>query len=212
MAFLVDIHLHTRRHSGCSSIDEARLIDQAVRAGLDGIIITDHHYQWPEDELAELIDAANHPGFTVLTGFEYTSAHGDLLVYGLDAETAASFKPRREPEEMLEIFQGLGAVCVAAHPTRAGLGFDARLAQMPFEGIEVASVNLQPHEQRLARRLAADLARPATAASDAHRIGDVGRYATAFDAPIRCMADFCVALRAGAFRPARPETTRSTRV
>lgn len=202
MTLLLDTHLHTSRHSSCSRIDEKRLLQQAVKRGLDGLVLTEHHYQWPESELQQLLDESGVPGFVLLAGFEYTSRRGDILVYGLAPEQVADFAPGGAPEVMLEQFQRLGAVCFAAHPTRAGLGFDAQIEHMPFDGIETRSVNLQPHEQRLALRLAETLKLPATAASDAHRIEDVGAYALEMDAVVRSMADFCAAIRARKFRPA----------
>lgn len=175
------------------------------------MIITEHHYQWSAGELRELTDAADTPGFILLAGFEYTSSCGDILIYGLGPGQVAEFKPGGDPEAALHRARELGTVCIAAHPTRAGLGFDSRIVDMAFDGIEVASVNLQSHEQRLAQKLAADLNRRPTCASDAHRIEDVGRYAMEFDAVIHCMADFCRAIRAGRFRPAAPSSAGKAR-
>lgn len=211
MALLLDTHLHTKRHSACSRIDEARLIAQAAGVGLDGLVITEHHYQWSDEELRELTDASDTPGFVVLAGFEYTSSCGDILIYGLTPEQVDEFKPGGDPDAALGRAHDLGAVCIAAHPTRAGLGFDQRLANMPFDGLEIASVNLQSHEQRLAQKLAVALNLRPTCASDAHRIEDVGRYAMEFDAVIHCMADFCRAIRAGRFRPAAPSSAGKAR-
>lgn len=214
MGFRVDAHLHTRRHSGCSRMDESRLIAQAIRRGLHAVVITEHHYQWPEDELAALRDAAGEPAFTLLAGFEYTSEKGDILVFGLEAREAADFKPGGDPAAVLREAQARGAVCFAAHPTRERLGFDERIAGMPFDGLEVRSVNLQPHERRMALRLAAQLGIPPTASSDAHRIEDVGAHALSFDRPILSMADFVAAVREAKFRPAEdlthPNGTRGT--
>ena len=179
--------------------------------GLDGLVITEHHYQWGGEELRDLTNCARAPGFVVLAGFECTSACGDLLIYGLSPEQVDEFPPGDDPAEVVDRAHALGAVCVGAHPTRAGLGFDGRIAAMPLDGLEVASVNLQSHEQRLARNLAADLGLRPTSASDAHRLEDVGRYALEFDAVIRCMADFCGAVRAGCFRPVSTGTDRKVR-
>jgi predicted metal-dependent phosphoesterase TrpH len=202
MGLLFDTHLHTKRHSGCSELDEHRLIARAVKAGLDGVIITEHHYQWPEEELQALRDAADAPGFVLLSGFEYTSRQGDILIYGLDASFARAFPPREEPGAIVERVHALGGVCVAAHPTRAGLGFGMEIAQMPFDGLETQSVNLQAHEQRLALSVAGKLGMLPTAASDAHRLADVGAYAMILDGPVRNMSDFCDCLRARQCRPA----------
>ncbi len=202
MALRFDIHLHTRRHSGCSVIDERQLVRTAVRRGLDGLVITDHHYQWPQEELDDLARQAGEPGFALLSAFEYTSCAGDVLIYGLSAEQARQFVPRRRPEEVVHEAHDLGAACIAAHPTRAGLAFEANFDGLPLAGMEVASVNLKPHEQRLAAHLAQSLGVRPTCASDAHRLEDVARYATSFDAPIRTVADLRDALRAGLFAPA----------
>lgn len=204
MALLIDLHLHTRRHSACSKIDESMLIDRAVKAGLDGVVITDHHYQWTREELDELLAASRHPGFILLSAFEYSSARGDILIYGLEPGQVREFVPGGDPEAVLAKAQRLGAACVAAHPTRAAIPFDERIAKMPFEALEVKSVNLASHEQRLAFKLAQDLGRAMTTSSDAHRLEDVGRYATEFQVPIQTMADLQNALRHGTFRPYNP--------
>ena len=204
MGLLIDLHLHTRRYSACSVIDEALLIDRAVKAGLDGLVITDHHYQWSRSELDELLAASNHPGFILLSAFEYSSARGDILIYGLEPEQVTEFIPGREPDEMLARAQELGAVCVAAHPTRAAIPFDERIFDMPFDALEVKSVNLAPHEQRLAEKLANDLGRRKTTSSDAHRLEDVGRYATEFHEPVQSIADLQNSFRRGTFRPYQP--------
>ena len=204
MGLIIDLHLHTRRHSACSVIDESRLIDRAVKAGLDGLVITEHHYQWTKEELAALVAASSHPGFLVMAAFEYSSARGDILVYGLEPEQVKEFVPGGQPEVMLAKAQAMGAVCIAAHPTRAAIPFDERIFEMPFEALEVKSVNLASHEQRLAEKLANDLGRMKTASSDAHRLEDVGRYATEFQEPIQSMADLRNSLRRGTFRPYNP--------
>lgn len=204
MGLIIDLHLHTRRHSACSVIDEAKLIDRAVKAGLDGLVITEHHYQWSREELDALVKASAHPGFLVMAAFEYSSARGDILIYGLEPEQVQEFVPGRQPEVMLAKAQAMGAVCVAAHPTRAAIPFDERIFDMPFEALEIKSVNLESHEQRLAEKLANDLGRAKTASSDAHRLEDVGRYATEFSEPVQCIADLQNALRRGTFRPYNP--------
>lgn len=94
----------------------------------------------------------------------------------------------------------MGGVCVAAHPTRAGMGYDESLLSLDFDAIEIHSLNMKEHEQRLAARLATQIGKPGIAASDAHAAQDIGRYATEFLAPVRCMDDVCVCLREGKFQ------------
>lgn len=201
MGLYIDLHVHTQRHSTCSHIDPDRLIRQAVRAGLDGLVITDHQYQWPPEELAALAAQARDPHFLLMTGFEYTTTQGDLLVYGLSAQQASEFQRGMEPEDTVVRVHRLGGICIAAHPTRAGMGFDERILSMPVDAIEVQSINMKEHEQRLAAHLAQNTRLRPVAASDAHQLGDVGRYATEFDAPIQSMRDLQEALVHGTFRP-----------
>jgi predicted metal-dependent phosphoesterase TrpH len=172
----------------------------AVRAGLDGLVITEHHYQWPQEDLDALVAKANTPGFLLLAGFEYSSNHGDILIYGLQPIQAEEFTPGMAPEEAVRLARSLGAAIVAAHPTRAGMGYDDRIATLGFDAMEVRSLNLKEHEQRLAAALAATIGCTPIAASDAHQIYDVGRYATDFLDPIRRMSDLRDALKRGRFQ------------
>lgn len=204
MGLLIDLHLHTRRHSSCSAIDESKLIDRAVRAGLDGVVITEHHYQWSREELDALQAASGHPEFLLLAAFEYSSARGDILIYGLESEQVREFPPGGDPEAVLARARAMGAACIAAHPTRAAIPFDERITKMPFDALEVRSVNLAADEQRQAEQLARNLGRRMTTSSDAHRLEDVGRYATAFQEPVGCMADLQKSLRHGTFWPYNP--------
>ena len=201
MSLRFDFHLHTSRYSGDSEIDPFKLIPKAVDRGLHGVVITEHHHAWPQEELDELLEAANAPGFVLLAGFEYTSSHGDVLIYGLNQEQCETFVPRKlSPEEAIDQAHELGAVCIAAHPTRMGLGYDERIFDLPLEAMEVQSCNLNISEQRIGMKLSNQLGLAATASSDAHRLEDVGKYWSEFTIPIQTMDDFKKAVKTGAFK------------
>ncbi len=201
MGLLLDLHVHTKRHSACSQIEPQALIAQAVKKGLDGLVITEHHYQWTEEELADLRDRSDAPGFLLLAGFECSSSQGDILIYGLEPAQAAQFQPGAPPADIVAMACGMNGVCVGAHPTRAGMGFDEHIHELSLDAIEVLSVNMREHEQRLAMSLARASGLRPLAASDAHRINDVGRYVSEFDDVVRSTADLQAALRRGRFRP-----------
>ena len=200
MGLLIDLHVHTRRYSACSQVNPARLIARAVKAGMHGVVIMEHHRQWSQEELKNLVESSGHPGFLLLAGFEYTSARGDILIYGLEPGHVALFEPGRPPREALKRATDLGGCCIAAHPTRASLGFDEDILTLPFAAIEVASMNMKPHEQRLAAKIAEATGAGTVAASDAHHVADVGRYATEFLEPIHSMRELQDCLRRGRFR------------
>ncbi len=199
MSLRFDIHLHTSRYSQCSRTDASRLIKQAVRVRLDGIVITEHHRIWHQKELDDLVAESGEPGFLLLSAFEYTSSQGDILIYGLKPGEERRFVPGRSPEKAVAMAQDMGAACIGAHPTRAGMSFDERIATLPLDALEVGSVNLKPHEQRLAMKLAQQLNMPPVTCSDSHRLEDVGRYATDFHVPVSTMPDFVAALKGGHF-------------
>lgn len=202
MALAFDLHVHTTRYSACSAIRPEQLIRQAALAGLDGLVITEHDTQWTEDELRALAGAAGVPGFRLFAGMEYRTTTGDLLLYGLAADAARAFPKGLPAADALARAHALGAVCVAAHPTREGMSFGDGLFTLAFDALEVCSVNLRPHEQALARKLAGARNLPAIAASDAHIVKDVGRHRVAFLDPVNDMADLQAALRRGRFQAA----------
>lgn len=210
MGLFFDFHLHTSRYSGDSRMDPYRLIPQAVKAGLQGVVITEHHRVWPQDELDELVEASDVPGFTLLSGFEYTSRRGDILIYGLDQDQCATFSPGKlEPAEAVSRAHDLGAACIAAHPTREGLGFDERIIGLPVAALEVRSCNLNTNEQRLGFKLAEQLGKAMTACSDAHRVEDVGKFRTEITVPITSMQSFVNALKQGDFRLPEGQSARA---
>ena len=86
--------------------------------GLDGLVITEHYHQWRDDELALLQARAGDAHFVLLSGFEYGSRQGDLLIYGLSCADANNFPRGLEPEDAINLARKQGGTVIAAHPTR----------------------------------------------------------------------------------------------
>lgn len=189
-----DLHLHTSRHSPDSETDPFDLLAAARTAGLDGVVLTEHDYLWPEGELAELRAAA--PDLIILGGIEVTGRGGDMLVYGI---ADASTLPRGIGwGELTREVHRQGGVVIAAHPNRWGQPF-ARVVRdsgAELDGIEVMSNNMD----RELRVQAAELLKkyPNFAQlgnSDSHAPWSVGCCYTEFDAVIRTSADLASAIR-----------------
>jgi predicted metal-dependent phosphoesterase TrpH len=51
---IVEMHCHTSEHSSCSHVAAVDLVRRVHEAGIHAIVLTDHHYQWNPDELADL--------------------------------------------------------------------------------------------------------------------------------------------------------------
>jgi predicted metal-dependent phosphoesterase TrpH len=190
-----DLHIHTARHSPDADTDPFDLVRAALAAGLDGIVITEHDFLWPEVELNELRAAA--PELVILAGIEVTGIGGDVLCYGVTDPFAI---PRgiEWPELCREVHEQ-GGVCVAAHPNRWGQPFEKilREQQPELDGIEVMSKNM---DVTLRARAAVLLEKHPHFAqlgnSDSHEPETVGCCYTDFDASIRATADLVAAIRA----------------
>ena len=130
-----DLHMHTARHSPDADSDPFELVRAALKAGLDGIVITEHDFLWPEEELEELRAAA--PQLVILAGVEVTGRGGDMLCYGVTDPLAL---PRGIAwGELTRAVHRQGGACVAAHPNRWNQPFE-RLMPVPMSKYNVMSL------------------------------------------------------------------------
>ena len=196
-----DHHIHTSRHSPDSEIDPFVLLDQARRAGLDGVVITEHDYQWEPDELAALAARGAELNLRVFSGAEVSAREGHFLVYGLPDLTEVPAGIRLK--DLLRVVKGRGAAVVAAHPFRWDQDFDAIVAVHgpAFDALELVSNNVSPDTRRKTERLLSRHPMGSTGSSDAHSPEVVGCYFTEFPGEITTLADFVSALHARLGRP-----------
>lgn len=194
-----DHHLHTSRHSPDSLIDPRDLIERALEVGLDGVVITEHDYQWKAEELAELASRAN--GLKVFAGAEISARQGHFLVYGLPSldETPAGI----DLADLIEVVHRHRAAIVAAHPFRWDQDFHGIVASHGpvFDALELVSNNVTPMTRGKAERLLRSQPMGVTGSSDGHEIEAIGCYFSEFSREIATLADFVEALRRGASRP-----------
>jgi hypothetical protein len=189
-----DLHMHTRRHSPDSITDPFELLKAAEFAGLDGVVITEHDYLWPESELEELRAAA--PGLVVLAGIEVAGRGGDMLVYGVTDPFAL---PRGIPwPELCREVHRQGGAAIAAHPNRWGQPFEKLIRELnpELDGIEVMSNNMDADLRQRAAELLVKYPHLAQLGnSDSHAPETVGCCYTDFDWEIRTSADLVAAIR-----------------
>jgi predicted metal-dependent phosphoesterase TrpH len=195
----IDHHLHTSRHSPDSEIDPLELIERAREIGLDGVVITEHDYQWDPRELAEL--AGRAAPLRVFSGAEISAREGHFLVYGLPNldEVPAGI----ELAELLRVVRAREAAIVAAHPFRWDQPFDDIVAQHGpvFDALELVSKNVSTTTRSRTAALLRTHPMGATGSSDAHEIENVGCYFTEFDRPFRSIGEFVAGLRGRHGRP-----------
>jgi predicted metal-dependent phosphoesterase TrpH len=189
-----DLHLHTSRYSPDSETDPYDLLKSARRAGLDGVVLTEHDKLWPEAELEELRKA--EPGLVILGGVEITGRGGDMLVYGI---TDISNLPRGVTwVELVKEVRRQGGAAVAAHPNRWGQPFEKLIREtgVELDGIEIMSNNMEPELRREAKEVLKRHPEYAQLGnSDSHAPWSVGCCCTEFDAVIRSNADLVAAIK-----------------
>ncbi len=198
-AMKFDHHLHTARHSPDSVIDPLEMIRHALAIGLDGLVITEHDYQWEPEELAEL--AGRAAPLRVFSGAEISAREGHFLVYGLPS--LAEVPPGVELAELIRVVRKHDAAVVAAHPFRWDQPFKAIVAEHGpvFDALELVSNNVSAETRSLTEALIRTHPMGTTGSSDAHEIKTLGCYFTEFDRPIDTIGDFVTALRERRGRP-----------
>jgi predicted metal-dependent phosphoesterase TrpH len=201
-----DHHIHTIRHSPDSEIDPLLLIERAREIGLDGVVITEHDYQWETDELLELADRA--APLRVFSGAEISAREGHFLVYGLPSLDKVPAGVALA--ELLEQVRRHQAAIVAAHPFRWDQPFDAIVAVHGpvFDALELVSNNVSAETRAKTEALLRKHPMGSTGSSDAHEINTIGCYFTEFNSSIDSMSEFVAALRNRRGRPRhRPGVT-----
>jgi hypothetical protein len=195
---LIEMHCHTAEHSSCSSVAAVELVLQVHAKGLQGIVLTDHHYLWGAEELAELRVSAGVPDhFLILSGQEVTTAKlGDVLVYG----AAESFAKGISLAELRA--RSPAAALVWAHPYRKERRPTAEQLGNPLlDGVEIFSSNQTVKENSRGLQDWHRLRFTAIAGTDTHGRSYAGIYPTQFDHPVRTITELATELRAGRCRP-----------
>ena len=167
----IDHHIHTSRYSPDSTIRPEELVRHACEIGLDGIVITEHDYQWQPDELAEL--AARAPACVSFPGPKSRRTRGTSWC------TACPRSKRRLREscaDLLEVVRRHDAAIVAAHPFRWDQPFDQIIAEHgpAFDALELVSNNVYRGYAPQNTGGLEQFPMGATGSSDAHEI-DVRR-------------------------------------
>ena len=203
----VDLHVHTWPRSQCSTIDPARLLEEAKQIGLDGFCLTEHQVLWKPEEVEEL---AQGSGVKILRGNEITTAQGDVLVFGLDEDIQGVITA----QELHERVEASGGFSIAAHPFRGFKVFGIGQLEMSLDqackkkvlthvdAIEIGNGKVSEQENEMARKVSRRLGMTGTVGSDAHRIEELGTWVTVFERDVRDEGDLVRELRAGRFTTA----------
>ncbi len=204
---IIEMHCHTSEHSACSQVSAADMVKKAVQVGIQALVITDHHYQWDEEELEVLRKTAGVPEtFKIFSGQEVTTTdYGDILLYGAE-------KTYHKQKISLEDIRAENpdAAIIWAHPYRnKKIPAPDKLLSPLINAIEIFNSNYSLLEANKALNDWHELKFTATGGTDTHALSYTGSYPTIFDHPVNSMDEFVEELKAGRCRPYYKEVQRA---
>ena len=203
---IFDLHVHTRRYSGCSFIQYEEVIGQAVSAGLNGLALTEHGMRWPDSEFSKLHEEAAKRGIVLINGQEIHAkdaagrSEGEYLIFGMKR----SLTRTKTAEQLVETVHQEGGVIIAAHPYKLSRGGRSHyygaadlIYRLNLDGIELCHPDHSEAAISKVKKAMEQLKIPGTGGSDAHKILNIGSYVTVFENPVLNEEDFLREIRAG---------------
>jgi predicted metal-dependent phosphoesterase TrpH len=190
----IDLHVHTSKYSHCAKATPEEMIDAAVRAGLDGIVLTEHDHLWSQEELARL---QNQTPLRLLRGIEVSTKQGHFLAYGIQ-HSDGLYKGMSVLELAKRVHERNG-VLVMAHPCRYNDEIPQEIYNVELDGVEGLSGNVRMYMHAAIETISKRLHIPQIAGTDAHRPEMLGLYATEFTVPIETDQDLAAAIASHAF-------------
>ena len=193
---IIDTHFHTKEYSSCSNIDMEAGIKEAKRLGLGGICITDHDVVASKSKAKKLQDKY---GILVIPGTEVNTVEGDIICFGIKDIPEGTLSAQK----LVDHVEKSKGACIAAHPFRNNdRGLKENICRIKgIHAIEALNGNTDHDSNTKAVELAQELGIPCTGGSDAHRMENIGKYATRFPKDVRNESGFIEALRNGNIRP-----------
>ncbi|MDP6823979.1 MAG: PHP-associated domain-containing protein [Dehalococcoidia bacterium] len=208
---LLDLHVHTTRGSGDSSLRPEELIEEAIRLGLDGVCLTEHTHSWTDAEIDQL---ASETGIRLFRALEVETDAGHALVIGEDGYHS----DMRKLPLLGERASRSGSAIVLAHPFRhlhapgpqrciltRGAGVEPGdvngAAEIPMlkhaHALEVVNGATPETDNDFALNVATVLGVPSTGGSDAHSLHGLASGVTQIEGDPRNAAELAEIIRAG---------------
>jgi len=194
----VDLHVHERSFSLDSKMTLSEIVDRARAMGMGGICITDHDSLGLKTEAERYARQVNFP---IFVGVEVLTTQGDIVAFG----SPYAFQPRTlDAQEFINYVHSYGGACFSAHPFRNNQrGLEEHLEKVTgLDGVEVLNGSTTLEANRKALEYAGRLGIQPLGASDAHDLGQLGKYVTWVPGDPDDLESFIRALRSGECRPA----------
>src|ERR1039457_559360 len=200
------MHCHSAEHSSCSTVSAIDLVRQVHAKGLQGLVLTDHHYLWPLEDMVELRVKSGVPDhFLIMSGQELCSEDfGDVLIYG----ASTLFNRGTALRDIRLKFPD--AAIVWAHPYRKDRKPSKdQLSSGYLDGVEIFNSNHTVRGNSLGLQDWHHYRFTALSGTDTHGQGYAGLYPTQFDHPVTTVEALAAEIRNGRCRPFLKEIPRS---
>ena len=220
--YVYETHLHTSACSACSRSTAKEMVNAAKKAGLSGIIITNHFYHgnsavdrrlsWKEfagayrDDFLTAQEEGEKIGIDVLFGIEEGYTDGkEVLIYGISPDAVVNTPEMLNMSlpELCDFVHENGGLLYHAHPFRCR-DYIPEPYSTPdmryFDGIEVYNQFNTPLTNRMARDFAVKNNLSVIAGGDVHFVDDLGRTGLVFEKRLGSSAELVNELRSGNYR------------
>jgi len=167
---ILELHAHSK-YSFDSMAKPRKILEAAIKAGLDGIAITDHNTIRGAVETATI---NQNPKFQVIIGTEIASDAGDIVGLFLSDEIRA-----RKYMEVIDEIHRQNGIAVLPHPYKGHRLIDEMIRNIDL--IEGINARTSMEDNNKAIELARRFDKPIIAGSDAHFLWEIGRCRVAIE-------------------------------
>ena len=201
---IIDLHVHSKPKSPCSSITPIQVIEEAKKIGLDAVCFVEHDILWSKEEIEDL---SKQTSFKIFRGLEISSLDGHVLAYGYDEV----IDPFLEMKEIRDFYKEKEGFLALAHPFREFLvvGVNQTAASPEEEskkeifqyldGIELLNGRVSKRANTFTKKVNEFLKLKAIGGSDAHELHEVGKVVTIFKNDIKNEKDLVNQLKNGEY-------------
>ena len=198
--FKIDVHVHSAQYSACAeTLLPQKIGEYAKKAGLDGVVLTEHDSLWDPEAFLEL--RAKVKEIEIYNGIEVTDDLGHHYVV-IGISEMGPLRRGINSYEILQFVHRCKGVVILAHPFRNGLPPLKIIEKV--DAIEIGSTSLNERESQLAVCLANSLNKPTIACSDAHSLVRIGWGFTILPQKPGNEAMLCSMIRDGLGKPVLP--------
>ncbi len=179
----VELHLHTKRYSGCATATPEELMQRLTDCGYGAVYVTEHDAVWPDAELDEL--RGKFPKLHIYPGLERSIGTSDapqhLLVLG---SNDPGYLLMKDPAEIITRAMAEGDLTILAHPFRWENGAGILDKGLFPDAMEFRTCNQDAEAGAVAAQTAQRLGIPLVNAGDTHGLHFLDRFWIEVDRPL----------------------------